>query len=79
MTHTTEGFYICTNAIDIFHTSEVKDGRNLTTGQPYVLFGETEDEVFGKAFVNPTRDIHGEFDMTELTPKSAADIISNKI
>ena len=79
-----ECWYIATDAVGVFHPSSLPVGSHLITGQPYVVKGMTEDEVYAKVFVSPEREPEGSeyegmYVIENLSPKSEAEIISAKI
>ena len=68
-------WYICTDADKVFHLVECVG--EVSTAQPYVVKGLTEDEVVSKAFENPVRGENGEYNLDLLTKKTKSLIISN--
>jgi hypothetical protein len=74
-------WYIATDGEGIFHPVELTVGLFMGHEQPHLLKGSTEDEVYNKAFVSPTREPEGseyagKYVIENLTPKSEADIIA---
>ena len=68
-------WYICTDADKIFHLVECVG--EVSTAQPYVVKGLTEDEVVSKVFENPVRGENGEYNLDLLTKKSSESIIDS--
>ena len=38
-------YFIATNKIDVFHFGGIVENGNITTGQPYIIFYTTEQEM----------------------------------
>ena len=38
-------YFIATNKIDVFHFGEIVEGGDIATGQPYIMFYTTEQEM----------------------------------
>ena len=68
-------WYICTDADKVFHLVECVG--EVSTAQPYVVKGLTEDEVVSKVFENPVRGENREYNLDLLTKKTKSLIISN--
>jgi hypothetical protein len=74
-------WYIATDGEGVFHPVELTVGLFMGTGQPHVIKGRTEDEVFGKVFDNPKREPQGsarqgEYIIENQKSRTRADIIS---
>ena len=74
---TDNGHYICTDGLSIFHYGCICEGgaKSVATAQPYVISGTTEDEVYAKVFIDPSKE-DGEYVIGNLTPKSKSEIIA---
>jgi hypothetical protein len=77
-------WYIATDGEGVFHPVELKVGMFMGNGQPHLLKGSTEDEVYAKAFVSPTREPEGSDDagkyvIEKQTARTLADIIAIEI
>ena len=77
-------WYIATDGDGVFHPVELTVGLFMGTGQPHVIKGRTEDEVFGKVFTDPKREPQGsarqgEYIIENQKSRTRADIISAKI
>ncbi len=49
-----KGYYICTDAVDVFHFTELDNNRGFSSEQPYVIFGSTKEVCFEKVFEGRT-------------------------
>lgn len=53
-------YYLATNEVDVFHYGEMKDGMDVVTGQPILLFYNTKEELiialesYGQQYQEPT-------------------------
>jgi len=58
-------WYLATNEIDVFHYSELFEGAIVTTGQPVLLYFETEQALidklleYGHEYVAPSLEQNG--------------------
>lgn len=73
------GWYIFTNAVDVFHGPFDGTGLQLTSGQPYVIHGESEVEVLQKVFSDIVYTEDGNIDFNLSIPLNTATIISNSL
>jgi len=79
--HGIDKWCCATNATDIFHINFCGSNNQFTTAQPYVVCGDTEDELMAKVFVDPHKEViddegREEYILEHQTPKSSQDIIN---
>ena len=78
MKYRKNGWYMCMDGKGVFHASEIKGGRRLTTGQDLVIFKPTEDELYAAVFVQPYK-IEGEYKIEFLMKKRQSDLVEEAV
>lgn len=82
MRKTGQGYYICTNAVDVFHFTYLDTTRGFETGQPYMVFGATKEVCFEKVFEGRTPEEVREswrYEKDNHIPREKSVIIANSI
>ena len=71
-----KNWYMATDGESVFHViGQLDTHRQLDTGQPYVIRGTSENNLYNKVFVNPQRNEEGKYIIEDLTPKNKKAII----